>query len=157
MLSSKLRLRPPGFAGVVPLPLAVAAFVVFGGVAAAAFMGFAVALATAGAVSALTGFGTGFVWGFSIFMTGVGAGGGSVGAVSPDAGGADSSWIASGALDTSAISPTSETEMDCGLGAVCADAIRPSANRPSNRAWPPTAAPNPKISARSIAICLAVV
>jgi alkylated DNA repair protein (DNA oxidative demethylase) len=33
MLSSKLRLRPPGLAGVVPLPLTVAALVVLGGAA----------------------------------------------------------------------------------------------------------------------------
>ena len=35
MLFSKLRLRPPGLAGVAPLPLTVAALVVLGGAAAA--------------------------------------------------------------------------------------------------------------------------
>jgi hypothetical protein len=73
----------------------VAGFAVLGGVAAAVFTGFAAALVTVGAVSGFAGLGSGFVCdfstGFSIFMTGVGAGGGSAGAVSPEAGGADSS------------------------------------------------------------------
>ena len=80
MLSSKLRLSPPGLVGVAALT---------GGCFTGSFL--AATFATGGAVSGFAGFCNGLATGFSIFIIGVGVGGGSLGAVSPAAGGADSS------------------------------------------------------------------